>query len=125
MYNNNSTAPIPDSHNFSNARGPTAGTGTAATGASALPPKSAVPKTVRRRSSSSSSSSSSDENDHRGIDHTHTGVDGDTAAATHSKHKPKVGEKIKGNIEKVSGKVTNNPRKVAHGENLAQGNQCP
>lgn len=34
---------------------------------------------------------------------------------------PSAGERIKGNIEKLGGKLMNDPNKVAHGENLAQG----
>ncbi|KAI9243458.1 hypothetical protein BY458DRAFT_530623 [Sporodiniella umbellata] len=36
-------------------------------------------------------------------------------------HKPSATEKIKGNLEKVVGKLTNNPEKVAKGEDLAHG----
>jgi hypothetical protein len=35
--------------------------------------------------------------------------------------KPSIGDKIKGNVEKVAGKVTGNEAKVIKGENIAQG----
>lgn len=34
---------------------------------------------------------------------------------------PSAGERIKGNIEKLGGKLMNDPNKVAHGEDIAQG----
>ncbi|KAI7874467.1 hypothetical protein K492DRAFT_211561 [Lichtheimia hyalospora FSU 10163] len=34
---------------------------------------------------------------------------------------PSAGERIKGNIEKLGGKLMNDPNKVAHGEDLAHG----
>lgn len=39
-----------------------------------------------------------------------------------STRKPTMGEKIKGNVEVLSGKVTRNPEKVAEGEALKSGN---
>ncbi|KAI9312373.1 hypothetical protein BX666DRAFT_1986868 [Dichotomocladium elegans] len=39
--------------------------------------------------------------------------------------KPSAGDKIKGTFEKISGKVTGNVEKVAHGEDLASGRTMP
>ncbi|KAI9319488.1 hypothetical protein BX666DRAFT_1876553 [Dichotomocladium elegans] len=47
------------------------------------------------------------------------GIDHHSTTGPIEQRKPTVGEKIKGNLEKVSGKMTDNPAKVAHGEQLA------
>lgn len=54
-----------------------------------------------------------------GVDTT-TGT-ADQPAQTASAHRPSTGEKVKGNLEKMAGKLTGDPSKVAHGDNLAHG----
>lgn len=38
-----------------------------------------------------------------------------------SQHRPSAGEKIKGGLEKLAGKLTGNPAKAAHGDDVAHG----
>jgi hypothetical protein len=47
---------------------------------------------------------------------------GDTYNSTQKLHaKPTTADKIKGNLEKLAGKITGDPNKVLHGENVARG----
>ncbi|KAJ8652523.1 hypothetical protein O0I10_011847 [Lichtheimia ornata] len=41
--------------------------------------------------------------------------------AVGSQHRPSAGEKIKGGLEKLAGKLTGNPAKAAHGDDVAHG----
>lgn len=52
---------------------------------------------------------------------TASGTDQPQATAEGETHRPSAAEKFKGNLEKVAGKLTGDPSKVAHGENLAHG----
>ncbi|KAI9271008.1 hypothetical protein EDC94DRAFT_512399 [Helicostylum pulchrum] len=61
-------------------------------------------------------------NDKRGnLDHTKHDNIGDNSALNKDANKVGAGDKIKGNLEKLSGKITGNEAKVIQGENIAQG----
>ncbi|GAA5799875.1 hypothetical protein HPULCUR_005296 [Helicostylum pulchrum] len=61
-------------------------------------------------------------NDKRGnLDHTKHDNIGDNSALNKDANKVGAGDKIKGNLEKLSGKITGNETKVIQGENIAQG----
>ena len=49
----------------------------------------------------------------------HTGTHG--ASAVEGDHKPTMGEKIKGTVETMTGKMTNDPERVAAGQELKEG----
>ncbi|GAA5813250.1 hypothetical protein MFLAVUS_006725 [Mucor flavus] len=61
-------------------------------------------------------------NDKRGnLDHPKHNNLGGNSALDNDTNKASAGDKIKGNLEKITGKITGNEAKVIEGENLAQG----